>query len=186
MQHRLGLIALLAAAAALPASAQTVGTSYRTISLNPEEVFVEMVISTQNDTLLEEAVSHLAALKIGPQDLRSVGTLKDDPLRLGWQFSYVRPYSELAVTVKQLEALRRQLRDKNVPLQYQFFLRPSPRTLDAARRKVLAEMVAEASRQAGGGGKLRSVTIEPAPEHIDSGRPALLLSVVTAPSMRRG
>lgn len=168
-KNLLPVFAFWLATALLPA--QSVGTSVRTLTLAPEEVFVEMVISTPNDMQVEEAVSHLAALKIGQQDLRSVGTLKEDVGRLGWEFSYVRPYTELPVTVRQLEALRRQLREKGIPLQYQFFLRPASRTLAAAKRKVLTEMVAEARHNAGSSaGKIRSVSIEPQPEHIDSGR----------------
>ncbi|MBM3794802.1 MAG: hypothetical protein FJW31_12195 [Acidobacteria bacterium] len=151
--------------------AQSVGTSVRTLTLAPEEMFVEMVISKPNDMQLEEAVSHLAALKIGQQDLHTVGTLKEDVGRLGWEFSYIRPYTELPVEVRQLEALRRQLREKGIPLQSQFFLRPAARTLAAAKRKVLIEMLAEARHNAGSSaGKIRSVSIEPQPEHIDSGR----------------
>jgi hypothetical protein len=83
----------------------------------------------------------------------------------------VRPYAELTVAVRQLDTLRRQLGEKSIPLRYQFFLRPASRTLAAAKRKVLTEMVAEARRNAGSGaGKIRSVSIEPQPEHIDSGR----------------
>jgi len=168
----LRVVPLIMAASAL--TAQTVGTAFRTVSLTPDEIVVEMLVATPTDTMVEQATALLSPLRITPQDLKSVGTLRDSPDRLGWQYSFVRPYSALYDVVKQLEQTRRQLRDKEHPLSYQFFFRASPRTLDATKRRVLAELLAEARKNAGSGSKLRSVTIEPTPETIDAGRPALL------------
>lgn len=156
------------------AQAQSVGTASRTVSLTPEEISVELVLTTPTDTLVDQAVAMLAPLRVAASDLKSVGTLQDGSDRLGWQFSFVRPFTALNDQVKQLEHARRQLRDKEASMTYQFFLRPSPKTVDALKRRVLGELVAEARRSAGGGGKIRSVTIDPMPELVDAGRSPML------------
>lgn len=164
-------VALLSIAAA---SAQTVGTAYRAVTLAPEEIFVEMVLATPSGTLFEQAVALMAPLGIAPQDLKSVGTLRETPDRVGWQFCLIRPYNTLDDTLKRLEQTRRQLAENAIPLTYQFFLRASPKTIDATRRKVLSELMVEARRSAKSSGKLRSVVMEPTPETVDAGRPSML------------
>jgi len=59
-------------------------------------------------------------------------------------------------------------------MSYEFFLRPAPKTFEATRRKVLAELLGEAKRSAGSSGKVRSVMIEPRPETVDAGRAAAM------------
>jgi hypothetical protein len=169
---RLTLILPLALAAVAPA--QTVGTAYRTVTLAPEEISVEMVLATPSSILFEQAVALLAPLNITPQNLKSVGTLRESTDQVGWQFSLIRPYNVLDDTLKRLEQTRRKLREDQIGLTYQFFLRAAPKTIDATRRKVLSELVAEARRSAGSSGKLRSVTLEPTPETVDAGRPSML------------
>lgn len=156
-----------------------VGTASRTVTLTPEEIVIDLVVSTATDLLPEQVAAHLSSLRIAQQDLKSVGTLRDDPDKLGWQYSIVRPFSAMQDTVRQLEYARRQLREKEVPMSYQFFLRASAKSIDAMKRRVLSELVAEAKRNAGGSGKLRSVTIDPTPDIIESGRPALLFGQPT-------
>jgi hypothetical protein len=157
-----------------PALAQSVGTAYRSVTLAPEEIFVEMVLATPTGLLLEQAVALMAPLGLAPKDLKSVGTLREATAQLGWQFCLVRPFATLDDTLKRLEQTRRQLREDGIPLSYQFFLRASPKTIDTARQKVLSELVVEARRNAKSSGKLRSVTIEPTPETVDAGRPSML------------
>lgn len=169
--HRIMLLALFGVWAA---QAQGVGTASRTVSLPPEEIVVEMVLTTPVDTLVDQAVALLAPLRITAAELKSVGTLQDGTDRLGWQFSFVRPFVALNDQVKQLDHARRQLRDKEASMNYQFFLRPAPKTVDAMKRRVLSELVAEAKRNGGGGGKIRSVTVDPMPELIDAGRSSML------------
>jgi hypothetical protein len=48
-------------------------------------------------------------------------------------------------------------------------------------RKVLGELLAEAKHSSGGGGKLRSVIVEPTPETVESGRAPLLFGQASAP-----
>ena len=170
MRHALILAILVVHSAA----AQAVGTAYRTVTLAPEEVFVEMVLSTRPGTLFEQAIALLAPLNITAQDLKSVGTQRDATDRLGWQFCLVRPYHVLDDTLKRLERTRRDLLESGIGLNYQFFLRASPKTIDTTRRKVLSELMGEASGNAKSAGKLRSVTIEPTPETLDAGRPSML------------
>jgi hypothetical protein len=169
----LALVALLAiAGAVLPA--QTVGTAYRSVTLPPEEIFVELVVATPPGTLVEQATGSLAPLGLGEQDLKTVGMLKDNPDRLGWQYCMVRPYITLEDTLKRVEETRRRLREFGYTLTYQFFLRASPKTIDATRRKVLGELMAEARRSVRASGKVRSVMFEPTPETVDIGRSASL------------
>jgi hypothetical protein len=165
-------LALLGLLSLWPAHAQGVGTASRTVSLAPEEIVVEIVLTTPVDTLVDQAVASLAPLRVTSADLKSVGTLQDGTDRLGWQFTIVRPFTALNDQVKQLDHARRQLRGSS--MSYQFFLRPSPKTADAMKRRVLGELVAEAKRNSGGNGKIRSVTIDPMPELIDAGRSSLL------------
>ncbi|MBL8209061.1 MAG: hypothetical protein JNK87_00030 [Bryobacterales bacterium] len=159
----------------LTLQAESVGTASRTVTLPPEEIVVELVISTHNEIQPEQAVALLSALQVSAADLKTVGTLRDDIDKLGWQFTFVRPYSSMRVLVKQLEQVRGQLREAGTPMSYQFFLRPSPRTLETTRRKVLSELVNEARQSAGAGSsKIRSFSFEPRPETLDSGRTNLL------------
>lgn len=164
-------IAVLATSAL---SAQTVGTAFRTLNLEPEEIVVEVMLSTPMDTLPEEAASMLAGVRITPRDLKSVGMLHDSPDRLGWQYCYTRPFLEFRNTMSELDRVRRQVREKGASMTFQFYFRASPKTVAAAKRKVLSEMLAEARASAGAQGKLRSVSIDPTPETLDMQRPAVV------------
>lgn len=160
--------------ASLPAAAQSVGTASRTVSLAPEEVVVEIVLATPATIVLDQAVALMAPLGVAARDLRSVGSLRETPDQIGWQFGITRPYRTLDDTLKRLDQLRRQLLEKGVHVTYQFFLRASPETFDTTRRKVISELLSEARRNAGNSGKLRTVIVEPTPETVDAGRPAML------------
>lgn len=153
---------------------ETVGTASRTLNLNPEEIVVQLLIETPTGTTLEQSVGALGPLGMTQQNLESVGTLRDAPDRLGWQYSFIRPFPSLYDLLKQIDYTRRQLRETGIPLTYQFFLRPTPKTVDAAKRRVLSELIEEARRSASASGKLRSVSIEPTPSAIDHGRDKLL------------
>ena len=78
----------------------------------------------------------------------------------------------LPSTPKQIAYARRQLNESGSPMTYQFFFRPAPKTLDAAKGRALSELVAEARSNAKASGKIRSVVIEPTPQTINSGRAA--------------
>lgn len=166
------LFAILTIAPA--ATAQSVGTAYRTVTLAPEEIFVDMVLSTPAGLLLEQAAALMAPLNLTAAELKSVGMQRDSADRLGWQFCMVRPYITLDDTLRRIEHTRRQLGEMGHQLTYQFFLRASPKTIDATRRKVLGELLSEARRSSKSSGKLRSVFLEPTPETVDIARPALL------------
>jgi hypothetical protein len=175
---RLAMILLFAAGLA---PAQRVGTAFRTVTLAPEEISVEMVLATPPDTLLEQALSVLTPLGVTAKDLKTVGTMQGVNDRIGWQFSIARPYYLLDDTLKRLDRSRRELPEPGLSLSYQFFLRASPKTIDTMRRRVLGELLSEAKRSSGGGGKLRSVIVEPTPETVESGRAPLLFGQASAP-----
>lgn len=160
--------------ASLPASSQSVGTASHTVSLAPEEVVVEMVLATPSTIVLDQAVALMAPLGVVPKDLRSVGSRRETPDQIGWQFGMTRPYRTLDDTLKRLDQLRRQLLEKGFHVTCQFFLRASPETFDTTRRKVIAGLLSEARRNAGDSGKLRAVIVEPTPETVDAARPAML------------
>ncbi|MDX1982491.1 MAG: hypothetical protein SFV51_19610, partial [Bryobacteraceae bacterium] len=132
-------------------------------------------------TLLEQALPVLAPLGITAQHLKGVGTLGDSNDRIGWQFSLVHPYYLLDDTLRRVDRARRQLSEPGLSLSYQFFLRPSPKTLDATRRKILGELLTEARRSAKSSGKLRSVIVEPTPETVEAGRSPLVFGQASGP-----
>ncbi len=164
---------LVGIALAGAAWAQSVGTASRAVSLPPDEIVVELVVVTAPDLTPDQVASHLAALSVDLNDLKTVGTLRDEPERLAWEFAFIRPYTQLNTTIKQLEFARAELRDRpGIAVRYQFFLRASPRSVAAMKQKVLTGLIADARRASGSNGKLRSVVFEPAAENIDSARSA--------------
>lgn len=166
---RLLLVWSLLAGAAV---GETVGTASRTLTLSPEEIVVELLIETPAEMTPEQSAAALLPLRITQQNLESVGTLRASPDRLAWQYSFISPYSSLFLVLRQLDYTRRQLQQAGIPMTFQFFFRPAPKTLDTAKSRVLSELIVEARQNAKASGKLRSVTIEPSPQTIDSGRPA--------------
>ena len=159
--------------------AQTVGTASRTLSFTPDEIVLELVIETPTETPLEEVLGWLAPLRVTQQDLKTVGTLRDSPNRLGWQLSFVRPHNTLTNVLKQIENTRRQLLEAGVPLTYQFFFRAAPKMVDGVKRRALSEMIAEArvNANASSSAKLRHISIEPTAENIDAERPGRLFGL---------
>ena len=133
-----------------------------------------MVIETPAETTLEQSVAILAPLRITAQNLESVGTLRDATDRLGWQFSFIRSYTAVYDVLKRPDTTRRQSAENGIAMKYQFFFRPAPKSVDAAKRRALPELIAEARRSLNTDGELRSVTIEPTPAAINAGRDQLL------------
>ena len=154
-------------------TAESVGTASRTLTLTPEEIVVEVLIETPADMTPEQSAAALLPLRITQQNLESVGSRRDAPGRLTWQYSFVTPYLSLDLTLRQIDYTQRQLRRQGIPMTYQFFFRPAAATMDAAKSRVLSELIAEARQNAKATGKLLSVTIEPTPQTINSMRSGL-------------
>lgn len=166
------LMLLIAAAAAREMTGETVGTASRTLSLNPEEIVIELLVDTPADTTVDQAVAGLASLRVTQVNLESVGTVREAPDRLAWQYVLLRPYTSLFDVLKEISFARRQLREAGFAMTYQFFFRPALKTVDAAKRRVLTELIREARQNAKATGKVRSVMIEPSPQTLNSWRAA--------------
>lgn len=135
---------LLAAGALL---AESVGSA--SLTATPEEIVAELVIQTPADMTPEQAAALLAPLRIYEPVLESVGTLRDAPGGIAWQYTFIRPCSALYEVLRSVDYRRRQLQREGIPVMYQFFFRPSPKSVDAAKSRVLSELVREARRNAG-------------------------------------
>jgi len=163
-------LALFITLAPLTQAAEVVGTASRTVTLSPDEVVIQLVIETPTDTTIEQSLAAVASLGLTQKNLESVGMLRDANNRLAWQYSYIRPYSALYDALRQIDYTRRELTRTNIPLSYQFYFRPALKSVDAARQRVLSELITEARRNSSARGELRSVIMEPSPQTINAGR----------------
>lgn len=150
---------------------ESIGAASRTLTLVPEEIVVKVLITTVTELTPEQAALALEPLGISQTNLENVGSRLDQPGRLSWQYTFVAPYSSLFLTLRQLDYTWRQAQKMGIPMSYDFFFRPAPKTLDAAKSQALTELIREARTNANATGKLVSVTIEPTPQTINSTRP---------------
>jgi hypothetical protein len=140
----------------------------RTVALAPDEAVFGVSVVAPTAVTEEQVLQTLDGTGITAGDLVGIGSASDynysgqpAAVRLVHQYGFTVPYSKMKETTDKLEAIRTAAAANNQDVAYSLFVNASQSAVDAARQRIIPELIAEARKRAEYLGGLANMRIGP-------------------------